>query len=222
MSEGIDFNDFPYFSIHYIHPNYHSLGTLLYPAVISRFMSNLEFIADSTNPLPKRFGACRIWNTVAGARGRKSQPTLSHKYRGNLNPQLISFALARPKIISGLLMRRRLPRLSYRTLCGRPGCLNPLHQECDQDPRNVGVHRPRPRTAGCRNNDWLSMPELAWLRYRMRTSFNHDLGDVVTEVSEDIGVHFTVLVNIWNTIVELDRKVFYETFVVEGEQHVPT
>jgi hypothetical protein len=208
MPEDIDFIDFPHLSVTYVHPNAHLLNSLMYPTLIERYMSNLEFITDSTNPLPKRYGACRMAHS----------PTITHKHRGQVKSELITWALARPEAVTEVLARRRLPRLTYRTLCGRPGCMHPLHLLCDQDPRNVGLIQPRPRTARNRHNDWLTLPEMRWLWSRMTTSFNHDLADVITEVSEAIGVHYSTLVDVWNTLVEIDRKDFYKTFVVQGEQ----
>ena len=218
MSQDIDFPDFPYFSIKYVYPNAHTLNNLMYPSLIERYLSRLDLIGVAegitASPLPSRFGACRVWKSL----GNPSRPTLTHKHRGNVNPQFISYALARPDRVGELLARRRLPRMSYSTLCGRPGCLHPLHVHSHEDPVWGAVLRPRKRTTR-REIDWLTLPECGWLQHKMLNSFAKSLEDPITQISDDLGVHFSTLVDIWNTMVDLDRKAFYETFIVEGEHH---
>jgi hypothetical protein len=220
MPEGIDFIDFPYFSVTYVHPNASALNSLLYPSLIQRYISNLVFVTTDC-PLPPRFGQCRHWLPDQEP-VLKTPWTLAHKYRGSISPRLISLALARPGQVEQMLLRRRLPRATWKTQCGDPGCLHPLHLYIDQDPVAPSqAKKPRIRHHGKRTVDWLTMPEMHYLESRMRFSFAKDPADILTAISEDIDIHFTTLFDVWNQIVDYNRKRFYETFIVlQGEHHL--
>jgi hypothetical protein len=230
MSQDIEFPEFPYFSVKYVHPNHTSLGHLLYPSIIERFFSRIDLISNP-GPLPARFGECRVYQdpkitTIYSTHNgpiasRQTLPTLSHKFRGSISPRIVALALARPEYVVRLLQRRRLPRMGWANTCGNPVCVHPLHLRCLQDPRWAGgVLQPRERSRTRRTSEWLTLPEVRWLQYKMMTAFTHEPADVISQFSTLVGMDFSTVVEVWNTLVARDRIYWFEHFVVKGEHRL--
>jgi len=203
----IDFFDFPYFTVKSVQKD-SPLYTTFYADLLQQYLAEVHLISDGHNPLPPRYGECRV----------SDHEIYYHRYRSRIPAQYLSFILGHPDVVADLLKARAFNRLTFQTLCGRQACVHPLHIKCFQDPAwHPEPPQPRVRRLGRINDDWLTYPELKRLEFIMTSTYTKDLSDVVAEFANRIAVSFSTVVSTWNTLVTLHRRRFHESFVVMGK-----